>query len=267
MITLLPALVVGLAAIVIVPMWWQRPSVAWLGALLTVGLVLPHGVIAAASTLPWLGLVVATALRVVAEIRMPVRSERAAHVAAHLFLIVGAGSATIAAAGWQPLGYTQVIIILTAAHFHYAGFAFGMIASRTQRDHPSPVTTWLIAAWIVGVPLVAIGIAANARVEPYGAVIVSIAGAALGWQLLRAARHHHTALLFVSGLSIMGAMVLAAGYGLAPALGFGWLDIMPMERIHGMLNALGFALCATIGWRHILDRRSEALEEAPCALV
>ena len=198
---------------------------------------------------------------------MPLKSERAAHAAAHLFLIVGASSATIAAAGWQPLGYTQVIIILTAAHFHYAGFTFGMIASRTQRDHPSPVTTWLIAAWISGVPLVAIGIAADARVEPYGAVLVSIAGAVLGWQLLHAARHHHTALLFVSGLSIMGAMVLAAGYGLAPALGFGWLDVAPMERIHGIVNALGFALCAAIGWRRIPDRRSEVLQEERCALA
>ena len=259
--TLLPALIVGGGAIVIVPMWWRRTSTAGLGTLLAIGLVLPHGVVAIVCTLPWLGLVVTTARRVVIETGIPANTERLAHVAAHLFLIVGAASATIAAAGWRPLGFAPVIIVLTAAHFHYAGFAFGMIASGTQRDHPSAVTACAIAAWAVGVPLVAIGIAADARVEPYGAVVVSVAGAALGFQLLRAARYHHSALLGVAGLSVIAAMVLAAGYGLAPALGFRWLDIAPMERVHGMVNAIGFALCATVGWRRLSRGRSVEVED------
>ena len=266
MITLVAALVVGLAAMVIVPMVWHRGSVAWLGAVLTIGLVLPHGVVAAVCTLPWLALVIATASRVGTATRIPTSIETAAHLGAHAFLIVGAGSATIAAAGWRPLGFAPLIIILTAAHFHYAGFAFGMIASRCHHEAPSITTALAIGGWLVGVPLVAIGIAASPAVEPWGAVIVAAAGTLLGGAQLRAARRHRSALLLISGLSIIAAMVLAAGYGLAQRFGFAWLDIVAMERIHGIANALGFALCGVLGWARV-DRDCAAQEVTACVSV
>ena len=68
------------------------------------------------------------------------------------------------------------------------------------------------------------------------------------------------------GASLCFAMVLAAGYAFAQQFGFRWLDLEMMERIHGMANAFGFALCGLIGWSRIdciTSRKDEPLCVSP----
>ena len=45
-----------------------------------------------------------------------------------------------------------------------------------------------------------------------------------------------------------------------------WLDIVAMERIHGIANALGFALCGVLGWARV-DRDCAAQEVTACVSV
>lgn len=75
--------------------------------------------------------------------------------------------------------------------------------------------------------------------------------------------HHRSGWLAISGASLCFAMVLAAGYALAQQFGFGWLDIEMMERVHGIANAFGFALCGLIGWSRI-DHARLRKEQSLC---
>ena len=49
-------------------------------------------------------------------------------------------------------------------------------------------------------------------------------------------------------------MPLAAIYATGTLTGLAWLDLSTMARIHGSLNALGFALPVVLAWT--LDRRA-----------
>ena len=186
-----------------------------------------------------------------------------AHTATATFLAVGAGAGGVAAAGWRPLGFAPIIVLLTAVHFHFAGFAFGMIAIRLRRDVSNVWTTLVIAGWMVGVPMVALGITTRSTIEPAGAVMLATSGGLLGLLVLGRSVHHRSGWLAISGASLCFAMVLAAGYALAQQFGFGWLDIEMMERVHGIANAIGFALCGLIGWSRI-DRARLRKDQPLC---
>jgi hypothetical protein len=47
---------------------------------------------------------------------------------------------------------------------------------------------------------------------------------------------------------VFAGMVLAAVYALADFRGSDVLPIPQMARTHGVLNAVGFCMCALLGW-------------------
>lgn len=53
----------------------------------------------------------------------------------------------------------------------------------------------------------------------------------------------------ISGLSLMGSMVLAALYGTRFYAPITWLDISWMRLLHGTANAFGFALVGLLAWK------------------
>ena len=59
-----------------------------------------------------------------------------------LYLAVGGTWTVIARAGLRPLGFPDLIVLLTAVHFHYAGFALlvlaGLVAGRSAAPRPGP---------------------------------------------------------------------------------------------------------------------------------
>ncbi len=268
MTRLLPALLVGFAAWFVVPrglalLQLPHRRTAVPAALLTVGLIAPRGVGAAALTAPWCFVAAAIALDLV---RSPAQGrDRFGAVtacASVAFLVVGASWATLAAIGADPVHVSDVIVILTAAHFHYAGFAFGAIAARTRRDHPSRTIEAAILLWLAGVPAVALTIASHST-NPAGALALAVAGGAIGGALLRAAHRRRDAGLAVAGASNDLGVMLAAGYASSMRLGFSWFDIDAMERLHGTLNALGFATVGVASWNAI-DRGDARREDVPC---
>ena len=219
-----------------------------------VGLSLRPGVIALALTLPWFFACARFGVgRGVHLLRSAVafRLEPVSEAAAGVFLAVGAGWGCIAALGWRPLGFAPITVLLTAVHFHFAGFAFGAMAIRVRRERVNRWTAVVAVGWMVGVPLVALGITTSSLIEPIGAVTLATTGGLLGLLVVERSVRHRSGWLAVSGASLCFAMVLAAGYALAQQFGFRWLDLEMMERIHGMANAFGFALCGLIGWSRI----------------
>ena len=56
------------------------------------------------------------------------------------------------------------------------------------------------------------------------------------------------ALLLISAAASVVAMLFAAGYGLGQGLHLATVSLPTMVRVHGWLNAVGFALCGLLGW-------------------
>src|SRR6201998_1791959 len=50
---------------------------------------------------------------------------------AHIDLILGACWFVVSRTGWRPMGFQEPIILLTAVHFHYSGFATAILAAST----------------------------------------------------------------------------------------------------------------------------------------
>ena len=175
-------------------------------------------------------------------------------------------------AGVPLLGFHEPVVTLTAAHFHYAGFAapvvlgcvgraFTLDALRTARAYR--VATITVCA---GIPLTATGILTTHAVEATAAVLLAC-GMLVGSVLLvvvvprRAAQKSKLAagLFVVAGVSLVGTMGLAVTFALTSSAGRGSafdgpLSVQTMIDLHGGGNAIGFALGALLALT-IIDRK------------
>ena len=111
--------------------------------LLVVSFWLPAGPAAAVLAAPWLAITGWTAL--VAGVRLvrdPDRFRlgvRHATDAAVAFLAVGATFAVIDRLGVQPFGFSATVILLTAVHFHFAGFVLPLAGALAYGPTAQPL--------------------------------------------------------------------------------------------------------------------------------
>jgi hypothetical protein len=163
----------------------------------------------------------------------------------------------------RPLNFEAAIVLLTAIHFHYAGFLLPLFTGFAARALGG-VAAWLATlAVIIGVPLVAAGITATqlgfgSWLECLAASWTALAGLLTGWLHLRLAAQpiwHGVVrgLWVVTALSLAGSMLLAALYGWRFYLSVAWLDIPWMRALHGTANVFGFALAGTLAWKRAND--------------
>ena len=115
---------------------------------------LPPGRTAAILSAPWLLQCVLMAGRRLLEWW---RQERTAESMilniAYVDLVLGSAWLVLSRAGFRPMGFQEPIILLTAVHFHYSGFATALIATATLREFESrglrmpglPALIWLVA--------------------------------------------------------------------------------------------------------------------------
>ncbi len=246
--------------------WWYGVSCAQLPAALalTVAFFQPAGALAAALALPWLLVTLLLAGLAVDQLMTRPRPqvEEWGRLAAMLFLPVGAGWALLSRGGVQPLHFREVIVLLTAVHFHYAGFALPLLAGELVRERRGKVSKLLLVAVVVGVPLVALGITATQlggprEIEFLTALLLATAGVGVGAGTLGAALHRKNlvgVLLAISGVSLVvglswSALYAAGQYGL-----IGPIHIPLMVHWHGVINAAGAALCGLFGWHLVITR-------------
>ena len=180
-----------------------------------------------------------------------------------LFIPAGAAWLLATRAGYPLLGFHEPVVMFTAAHFHFAGFAAPTILGAVAPFVDAKRLPYRIATSIVlaGVPLTAIGIATNHTLE-VGAAVVLASGILVAAFLLVfvASRNAWTlskpaSVLFVlSGLSLFGTMALAATFATtahgARAVSDGLAGAIPTQTmidLHGGGNAFGFALLALLG--------------------
>jgi hypothetical protein len=204
--------------------------------------------------------------------RGAVWAEEVAIDAGLIYLAVGGGWFVLSRAGAQPLGFGDTIVLLTAIHFHYAGFAAPILvgmAGRALSDRDAGAKRLLriiCVAVILGTPLVAAGITFSPLVALVGACLIALGLLMLAALVvlrviptLRASRGAQVLLIISSGASSL-AMVLACVYAYSIAARRLIISIPQMAMLHGVANALGFSLCGLIAWSFI---RPQARAHAP----
>jgi YndJ-like protein len=248
-----------LAPLVIVPRLLPRvdvPGVARLAGWPAVGAALPlcfafampAGAPAAVLTAPWI-LLAFVALGWTAKDALP-RLPRVSNMGAAAavgFLVVGASFVTVERLGLQPLRFSPTIILLTAVHFHFAGFGLLVIASGLARRVRS--FQWAVVGLVAGMPITALGFVADSPwIGALGAIVVGASGLGVGYGLLTAtvatASGFERLAWRVAGIGLLLAMPLGIGWSVALLIGGTLLPLDSMVRTHGFLNAAAVTLVA-----------------------
>ena len=207
------------------------------------------GSLAAVLSLPWLGFTTMVAAAGIGRLlsRRLLRDAGIGVDAGLIFVAVGGVWLTISRAGFNPLGFSDAIVELTAVHFHYAGFALPVVAGFAARHLSSSLL--VPAAVIVTVPLTAIGITAGEWLKWFAANAMALAGLSTATFLARlAARQSGAGRWFVgiAAVALAGGMALALGWSWSTRFGWEYLGLDAMAAIHGSLNALGFGVVGLI---------------------
>lgn len=175
---------------------------------------------------------------------------------ARIDLLVGGAWFVASRFGLRPLGTLEPIVLLTAVHFHFAGFATAIISAAMLRfAQQRGDDRWLnkLLPLVVGMPfVVAAGFVISPALKMGAAVMFSLSAAALAIVLRSLAQgtQSPTARFFlhIAAASVFAGMVLSSIYAIADFRGSDLLPIPQMARTHGVLNAVGFCLPALLGW-------------------
>jgi hypothetical protein len=181
------------------------------------------------------------------------------------FLAVGATFAVTDRLGARPFDFPALIILLTAVHFHFAGFVLPLAAALAYRRAPGRRMAVAIGLVLTGIPVTAIGFFGFPVVNWVGSMLTATGALGIGVGTLSIAGELRpkAAVAFgtIAGLSLRISMPMAAIYSTQILVGANWVDVATMARIHGTLNALGFALPVVLAWS--LDRRSRRRATGP----
>jgi hypothetical protein len=247
--------------------------------LLPLALSMKPGAFALLASLPWTGWTALAAFEAVRRVMVMLRHGRARALGggaapgqlrrsglrglydAELAIAAGLGFPLIGSA-WllcdrlalQPLGFSPLIVLLTAAHFHHAGLTLplsaGLLGRSLGAEQAGPWRATAVLV-VIAVPLVALGITFSPLLELVAAWLTAASGIAVAIGLLR--RSIGLAMIpamlsALAGASLLAGMSFAASYALGEFAGTPWPDITAMIRLHGAINALGFGLLGAWAW-------------------
>jgi hypothetical protein len=188
---------------------------------------------------------------------------------AHVDLVLGASWFVVSRAGWRPMGFQEPIILLTAIHFHYSGFATAVIASATLGFARSRVSRGTSLRMLVLLTLslpfaLAAGFVFSPLLRLVAAMTLAIVITALAGVLFGYAREFRSTAsriyLRSAACAAFAAFSLAALYAAGDYFHKGWITVPGMANSHGVLNALGFVLLGLLGWLielHAVDTSNE----------
>ena len=216
-------------------------------------MALPTGPVAAALSVPWLALGgalgIAAAwqgLRELPGIFRPARAAELGFLAAFGFLAVAALFLFFDRLGVQPGGFSSDIILLTAVHFHFAGFGLLLVASLLAARRPR--VGLAVLGLTVAIPVTAAGfVTGSTALNALGALVTGLSGIGLALALLsdRSSASGPARLAWrLAGLALLVGMPMGIAWSVAIAFGLNFLDIDRMVRTHGALNSLAVLLVA-----------------------
>lgn len=176
-----------------------------------------------------------------------------------IYVAVGSGWLFLSRCGLNPINFSDTIVLLTAVHFHYAGFAApiltGLAGRKLNEVRPSLCRFfWIAAAGVIaGPPMVAAGITFSRAIEMASAFALALSLLILALLLLFAivpAMKSRIAqlLLIISANSVIVTMTFACLYAMGRYEGITTVTIPLMAQAHGSSNAVGFVLCGLLAW-------------------
>lgn len=241
------------------------------GICLWVALAVPPGLIAVLWSLPWVGIslfsgIYATYL----FFRNPV------FTLFHLNMLIPLGFFSVGGvwvlshcAGYQPMGFSPAIVLLTGLHFHYAGLIFPLLIGLLLLYFPSFLSKVASVLALSSIPLTALGITTTQLFHIQLFETISGAGVAVsGWlcaylyikNLFRADVPVVTRLFWgIAGFSLLFSMSLASLYALRTFFPMDMLTIPNMRALHGTVNALGVAGGGVLGWAYLVWDKKKRL--------
>jgi hypothetical protein len=175
---------------------------------------------------------------------------------ARMDLAVGGSWLVASRLGMRSMGIQEPIGLLTAVHFHLAGFATAVIGAATLRFAERRGERKWLQRLVLMVACLPVVVAAGFVISPVlkmGAAALfsaSVAGLAIVLRAQGRKTEDATArvLLQVAAGAIFAGMLLSGAYAVADYRGSDALTIPEMARTHGILNAVGFCLAGLLGW-------------------
>jgi hypothetical protein len=185
-------------------------------------------------------------------------------IAAFVFLSNAAAWLVFDRFGYQPMGFSAWIVLLTGAHFHYAGFALTLSLALLLIENPKNIWAKTASRGVLsGVVLTATGITTTQLgythfIETIAGIWMSMSAFLAGIAfILRGPSEKSNArfLFIIGGFCLLMGMILAFFYALRPIFPISFLTIPTMQAVHGSLNALGFGTLTLFGFA-LVPRRS-----------
>ena len=172
------------------------------------------------------------------------------------YLIVGGTWLVASRLGLQPVGFQEPIVLLTAVHFHFAGFLSAVLAGltyeRLRETRWRQVLGATLTGVVVGPGLLGLAFLVGPKVKLAAVMLIVVGQFGLAPGMVRvalgAANPVARALLIFSSGCVIAGMALAATWALGEFPLQQFVDLGRMERYHGALNAVGFGICGLIGW-------------------
>jgi type III secretory pathway component EscS len=182
--------------------------------------------------------------------------------AAIAFIYIAVGGAWLVASrlGLTLIGFQEPIVLLTAVHFHYAGFAAPLLARSAGRALPTRLGggamavlfRGIVTAVLLGPGILAAGFVIGPRVKLLTAIILAAAEIGLAISFLFALRKIQSGaakfLIAISALSVVFSMAMAGLWAIGEYPLQPFVHLAEMARLHGTANAFGFTLCGLLGW-------------------
>lgn len=249
-----------------------RSAQPWAAAAAAAAFFFAPGKTAAGLALPWQFVCILEGLAGLLDLPDAVQRgrrglERLAVMVARVYLPIGGGWLVLSRLGETPLHFGEPIVLLTAVHFHYAGFAAAVIMAAAWRffGKSSRPARWLFlmsaAVILAGPALLATGFVISPVLQLAAALLLSAAQALFGLLLLRLLPRLQSrlvrALVGIAGATLVFAMALAAVYAWGEFSGEYFILIPRMAELHGTANAFGFTLASLVAWNVVL-RQKEA---------
>lgn len=228
-------------------------------AFATVSFFQRTGIVAAALAVPWALNCVALTLDGLHRLLKHRTSNfsQICFAAGEAYLSVGAAWLIASRLGMRPVGFEEPIVLLTAVHFHFAGFlsavfaglADGVLSPGRFREGTRPA----FVAVICGPALLAAGFVIAPRVKLMAAIVMALGEIGLAVAMIAAAIKcrllgHGRWLVGVAGVSVIVGMALAIVWAIADYSRQPLISLDTMARVHGTLNALGFGGAGILGW-------------------
>ena len=244
------------------PERWARAVHAPAALLAVVSLLLAPGLLAGAFASAWIAFCALLAACVPLRLCRGglARLDALFPAVSFTYSLVGAAWLVASRLGLNPMGFQEPIVLLTAVHFHYAGFAAPLLARPTGRafGHGGK-STLAIALYRVVAPgvllgpgVLAMGFVIGPRVKLAAALILALSEVCLAFLfvsgLVRIRPFAAQLLLTLAAASVAFSMALAAVWAIGEYPLQPFVNLDQMERFHGTANAFGFTLCGMLGW-------------------